>query len=255
MKPNQSLLRQHFAKYYQEYTQKAQLQKTLARELVNELEVLGLPTPRRALEIGFGTGFLSLPLLEKYPQTQWILNDIVPESRAFIPQLSPSSPSSEPNPSFLHGDIESLDLPLNLDLVASSSALQWLKNLPEFLTRLTITMRPNGILALSLFGKDNLKEIQQLLGIGLDYTSLPALTQHLETLGYKILHQHERHETLHFPNPLAVLHHLRETGVNSITPFRFTKNSLRQFEADYHKHYPQITLSYHPLRLIAQKVM
>lgn len=253
MTPNQSLLRQHFAKYYQEYTQKAQLQKTLASELVSELEALDLPAPHRALEIGFGTGFLSLPLLEKYPSTQWILNDIVPESRSFIPQLPSSSSSSEPNPSFLHGDIETLDLPLNLDLVASSSALQWLKNLPEFLTRLTSTMCPNGILSLSLFGNDNLKEIRQLLGIGLDYTSLPALTQHLETLGYTILHQHERQETLHFPNPLAVLHHLRETGVNSITPFRFTKNTLRQFEVDYHKHYPQITLSYHPLRLIAQK--
>jgi malonyl-CoA O-methyltransferase len=69
----------------------------------------------------------------------------------------------------LIGDIEQLNLPQSLDAVISSSALQWMTDLPALLQRIHDALKPNAYFGFSTFGSDNLTEIKQLTGQGLNY--------------------------------------------------------------------------------------
>lgn len=105
----------------------------------------------RVLEAGCGTGHLSRHLSTLAPAVLW-LND--PEHDA------PPCPAPRRCPATSRRS----HCPGPLDLVASSSMIQWLEDPGAVIARLAGAVAPGGILALSGFGPDHFPELRALGG-------------------------------------------------------------------------------------------
>ncbi len=228
------------------------------------------------LELGCGKGLFSGKLAKNLTFDNLIALDLVDFSNDFYAHLanilSPkvSIPSSNQlnsqnlawlkpknlvptNIKFLQFDMENLEMIKNIyqnisfDLITSNAALQW-TNQPLILPKITQLAHSNSCLLLGIFGKNNLKEMREFLGIGLDYLS-PFDYQEILSQDWQILECFSTLETLHFQSPLEVFRHLKNTGVNVYgASFTLTKSHLKSYE----KHF-QNTLTYEPLYLLAQK--
>lgn len=247
-----------FAQAGQSYTEHAIVQKQIAQHL-SDLTQQYCPelfknAVENILEIGCGSGNLSHLLLKNMQIDHLTLNDLYPEIQQHFQTYSKIS--------YLIGDIEQLEFPKHLDLIASSSALQWVQNLDDIFLKACQSLNPQACLAFSSFGEKNLQEIKALTGQGLDYLSLENIQDKLLNNGFEILHLSEQISHLNFDHPKQVLQHLKATGVTATASnFRWTKQSLHDFYQDYQKFsfsdesgqmlYP---LTYHPIYCIARRM-
>ena len=243
-----------FAQAGQSYTEHAIAQKQICQHLM-QLMLEHLPTRHqvRVLEIGCGSGNLSHLLLQNLQIDRLILNDLYAEVQQHF--------SQQQQLEWRIGDIEQLEFPTQLNLVTSSSALQWMTDLQAVFTKVAYALVQQGFFCFSIFGQQNLKEIKALTGQGLEYHTLSELQQVLTQTGFDVLHLSEQIKTLHFSHPKQVLQHLKATGVTATSAsHRWTKNTLQQFYQDYQQFSEmdpqgraQYTLSYHPIYRIARR--
>ncbi len=251
MQIDKELVGQRFAKHYEDYQVSATVQRSIATTLAASLST-HCPdiVVDHALEIGMGTGFLSRRLAKLYPHAHWVFNDLVPEAQAWIPKDLAHREA-------LIGDADSLELPIGLDLLASASALQWLRDLDAFFQRAHQALKQGGIFAFSSFGPEHMTELRQLTGAGLDYPSVPDMRSKLEAAGFTLIHQSEWSEVLSFVTARQVLEHLRLTGVNSTAAQTWTPRKLlhfcKQYELQFRQEDGSLPLSYHPILFIAHK--
>ena len=250
MRINKQKIKQRFAGVAARYDRQAVIQQRVADRLLNLLETVPGPPPHRVLEIGCCTGLLTGQLVRRHQDIKMLyVNDLVAEFNVRVAKRIPA----DNNLVFLAGDIETLKLPPNLDLVISSSTFHWLDDLPALLPKLRRHITPEGRLAFSMYGRDNLREVRELTGIGLDYFGLPELRE-LVARHFSVLACEEEHHTVSFADPLALLQHLRETGVNALETTMWTRNRLNRFMLEYQARYggkDGVRLSYHPLYCIA----
>ena len=243
-----------FAQAGQSYTEHAIAQKQICQHLM-QLMLDHLPTQHQArvLEIGCGSGNLSHLLLQHLQIDRLILNDIYAEVQRHFPQQQQIE--------WRIGDIEQLELPTQLNLVTSSSALQWMTDLQAVFSKIACALVQQGFFCFSIFGQQNLKEIKALTGQGLEYHTLSELQKVLTQTGFDVLHLSEQIKTLHFSHPKQVLQHLKATGVTATSAsHRWTKKTLQQFYQDYQQFSEmdpqgraQYVLSYHPIYCIARR--
>jgi len=113
-----------------------------------------LPTQHQArvLEIGCGSGNLSHLLLQNLQIDRLILNDLYAEVQQHF--------SQQQQLEWRIGDIEQLEFPTQLNLVTSSSALQWMTDLQAVFTKVAYALVQQGFFCFSIFGQQNLKEIK-----------------------------------------------------------------------------------------------
>ncbi len=250
MSCDKHMVAQRFAQHYGEYHHHANIQHRVATRLAEMLarSCPGQPV-RRGLEVGMGTGFLSQELARLYPQAYWYYNDITDKAFDWIPEQVSRYEC-------LLGDAEQIALPQDLQLLASASAVQWFDDLGGFLTRAHASMERGGMLALSSFGLDHMKELRALTGVGLAYLSCEQLVTLLRVTGWDVLQYDEWREQLGFPTGRAVLEHLRHTGVNALSSTPWTPRRLSSFDAEYRERHSlsngELALTYHPLLLIAR---
>ncbi|EAM0968529.1 malonyl-[acyl-carrier protein] O-methyltransferase BioC, partial [Campylobacter jejuni] len=110
----------------------------------------------------------------------------------------------------------------------SNATLQWL-DLKRIILSLRDMLNQNGILLLSTFAKQNLKEIKQSTGFGLNYFSLNELEQIFKVYFNEVKITQELVE-LSFDNALDVFRHLKLSGVNSLGFYPLNKGFLKEFE-------------------------
>lgn len=127
MTTDKQLLKKRFAATFRQYDSLAVVQQEICGQLD---EMIGRICPGRigrAMEVGCGTGFLTRYLLRRYPDAEWIVNDLIEESEIYLRPYA-----SGHYVEYLWGDAELLPLPGELDMIASASAVQWFDNLPAF---------------------------------------------------------------------------------------------------------------------------
>ena len=251
--PDKDLIKLRFEQAATTYEQHAQVQSLVAERLLRLLALTAeVTTAPRILEIGCCTGLLTEKIAERYPDmTHLTASDLVD---AFEHCLCSKGVLRCKQVTFLAGDIETVALPDTYDLIISSSTLQWVHNLSRLSGKLSRHVKKNGVLAISLYGEDNMQEIRSMTGMGLDYLDLDQLKM---VLGehFQIIAADQSRETLWFPDALAVLQHLRATGVNSIGQKAWTRKQLRAFLAEYTERFSSaegVRLTYHPMYVIAR---
>ncbi|TEY04611.1 malonyl-ACP O-methyltransferase BioC [Campylobacter sp. US33a] len=132
------------------------------------------------------------------------------------------------------------------DLITSNASLQWL-DLKCILPSLRDMLNENGILLLSTFGKNNLKEIKQSTGLGLNYFSVDELKQ-IFTSHFGEVKITQEFINLEFKSALDVFRHLKFSGVNSLGFYPLNKGFLKEFEEKF-----QNKITYHSIFIICKK--
>lgn len=243
-------VRLHFRRAAKTYDRQAVVQHRVADRLL-ELILRHINTlPDTVFEIGCCTGILTRKLVSTFPGIRNLhLNDLVPRFSEYADRIDLSGSLH-----FLAGDIEELELRHQYQLIISSSTFHWLHDLSRLFAKLELHLQPGGVLAFALYGPKNLCEVRSLTGRGLDYLTLDQvrtlLAQHFDVLEWL-----ETQEILVFPDPGAVLQHLRETGVNALTEAVWTKSVWRDFIGGYWERFREpegVRLSYHPMYFIAR---
>ena len=248
MSIDKALVAQRFAKAGQSYVEHAVVQKQISAQLFKYLKVYCPQNLASVLEIGCGSGNLTHLFHSYFQVDQLFLNDLYADVDQHFSTIQ--------NIAWLIGDIEQLTLPQSLDAVISSSALQWMTDLPKLLHRIHDALKPKGYLGFSTFGENNLIEIKKLTGQGLNYVGLESLKRQLEQQGFEILLIQQDHKQVYFDHPKSVLQHLKATGVTATAKsHRWTKQSLQQFYSDYQQFHDEqaFRLTYHPIYVIARR--
>ena len=243
------LIAQRFAKAGQSYIEQAVVQKQISAQLFEYLKMYCPQSLPSVLEIGCGSGNLTHLFHSYFQVDQLFLNDLYADVDQHFSTIE--------NIAWLIGDIEQLHLPQSLDAVISSSALQWMTDLPTLLHRIHDALKPNAYFGFSTFGSDNLTEIKQLTGQGLNYISLEFLKRQLEQQNFEVLLIEQEVKQIYFDHPKSVLQHLKATGVTATAKsHRWTKQSLQQFYSDYQQFYDEqgFRLTYHPIYVIARRI-
>lgn len=252
MRLNKERVRLRFARAAATYDSQAVVQLQVADKLLSLLKKHILHPPSRILEIGCCTGLLTARVHELFKKAEaFYVNDLVSDFQAGVRERV----GNDPRLTFLSGDIEQLEIPKGLDLIVSSSTLHWLEDLPSLFRKFETSLEQGGLFCFSIYGTENLAEVRKITGIGLDYSSLADLKNLVEN-SFDIQACEEEKITLHFDDALAMLNHLRETGVNALDTQPWTRSQLEKFTHEYMNHFGnqgQVPLTYHPIYCVGRK--
>ena len=232
MRLDKDRIAQCFLRSIHSYDTAAQVQNKLAGRLMQSLQSMPDSTFTSILEIGCCTGTLTGKLCSERPVQRLYCNDLVPEFEEVLQKRLASNCSVQFHPWF--GDIEELPLPSELSLVVSGATFQWLSDSHSFLKRLGRELASGSCLAFSLFGPGTLKEFSKLTGVELEYVTDETLTEILEA-DFEILHYKKFKDILFFPTVREILVHIRDTGVGGVSEYKWSKQSLQEFEKGYKK--------------------
>lgn len=139
------------------YDRFTQLQRDIGAELLERLALFRLQ-PRRILDVGCGTGWLTRQLMDQYPKAQVYALDL---STGMLNQAAQHNRWRR-KMGRICGDAESLPLRNHqFDLVFSNLALQWCARLGEVFSEFQRVLNPGGLLMFSSFGPLTLNELRQ----------------------------------------------------------------------------------------------
>jgi len=198
MTPENRRVRDAFSQA-EHYDSAATVQAETARRLASRIAGHLRVCPASILEIGCGTGLLSLELAAAFPEAHLTLTDI---SGAMLARCRSRLGAG---PTYLVMDGEAAEGAAgSFDLIVSSLAMQWFTDLPGSIARLMRMLAPGGRLIFATLGCHSFKEWRQALAsLGLncglhDYPSaenfaLPSgVTAHIAE---EVISQH--HESGH----------------------------------------------------------
>ncbi|ECQ6433912.1 malonyl-ACP O-methyltransferase BioC [Campylobacter jejuni] len=218
-----------------DYEKHAKVQDFMGLKLCEILKDLKISHFEKVFEFGCGRGELSKKLQNFITFNEYLKNDIL---------------NFKENSNILIFDMNEIakqDLSKEkFDLIVSNATLQWL-DLKRIILSLRDMLNQNGILLLSTFAKQNLKEIKQSTGFGLNYFSLNELEQIFKVYFNEVKITQELVE-LSFDNALDVFRHLKLSGVNSLGFYPLNKGFLKEFEEKF-----QNKLTYHPIFILCKK--
>ena len=249
MEINKEEVEQRFRRSRVSYNDNARVQKMVVDRMVPMILSSVERVPEKILEIGCGTGLLTSQLQRTFPSDGLYLNDLVEELCYHAATVN-----HVPLKHCFPGDVEKLFLPLSFDLIASASTFQRFTTPEETFKKLSKRLEQRGVLVFSTFGKFNLREIRLTTGGGLDYWNKEELEKMLKPYFEMI---EEEFHMLEFDTPLAVLQHLKKTGVNvSGDSTIWTKGRVDAFIKDYNARFAidgKVALTYHPLYFVCRR--
>ncbi|BEK45494.1 malonyl-ACP O-methyltransferase BioC [Campylobacter jejuni] len=217
-----------------DYEKHAKVQDFMGLKLCEILKDLKISHFEKVFEFGCGRGELSKKLQNFITFDEYLKNDIL---------------DFKENSSILIFDMNEIakqDLSKEkFDLIVSNATLQWL-DLKRIIPSLRDMLNQNGILLLSTFTEQNLKEIKQSTGFGLNYFSLNELEQIFKVYFNEVKITQELIK-LSFDNALDVFRHLKLSGVNSLGFYPLNKGFLKEFEEKF-----QNKLTYHPVFILCK---
>ena len=234
-------IKKHFQKSIDKYTDNAAAQKYTADILINELPKTDYDN---ILEIGAGAGILTSYASNKLKWENYYTNDLVEKSEIFVKKYIKDT-------KFFAGDFRKIKFNKKFDLIISNAVFQWFENTDKILDKCKNLLTKDGVLAFSTFSPDNFKEIRELTGLSLKYKSLEELKNSTEK-DFSIINIKQSEYVMKFDNPLKILAHMKNTGVNSLTETRWGIKEVKTFCDNYKDKFPDLTLTYSPIIVIAK---
>ena len=250
---SQARVQQSFRRGLESYHAGASVQARIAGHLGAMLAENAGRSFGRVFEFGCGTGHLTRALTENHDIKELCLNDLVPDCS----DAALAAVCGAPRVRFQAGDVQTVELPDALNLIASASTVQWIEDQPRLLSRLSGQLADGGWLALSGFGSSQFHELAALGSTA----GAPGYRDAEEwdailPAEMELVAVHQTRIIRFFDTARDVLRHLRETGVNGNAQGGWTRARLAGFEAEYEARFrgdAGLTLTYDPVWMLARK--
>jgi malonyl-CoA O-methyltransferase len=229
MLPDRAAVRRSFDRAAETYDAAAELQREIGNRLLERLDYIKL-SPARVLDLGSGTGYVTRPLRERYPDADIVSLDLAPAMLAHAKAAhTPSLLARLLKPARLTwvcADGEALPFAADsMDLVFSNLALQWCDPVRIFAEARRV-LRPGGLLMFSTFGPDTLKELRAAFET---VDGLPHVNQFVDMhdLGDDLVRvrfgdpvMDMEHLTLTYTELQPLLRELKDIGAHNVLPGR-----------------------------------
>lgn len=246
MQLNPKLVKKQFEKSMPEYDKNAVVQKLMAEKLISSLTAAAGSNFDNILEAGAGTGLLTKQTAARLTFKKYYANDIVEKAENYLKSILSDC-------IFICGNAQKIKPPVKMDLIISNAMFQWFSNPDKVLAYYRTLLNPSGIIAFSTFSPDNFKEIKSLTGITLEYKDIDEILIILEKF-YKVLYLEKFDYKLTFNNPLEILAHMKNTGVNSLGTKHWRILEVKDFCDKYKNNYPELELTYSPIIVVCRKI-
>ncbi|MED5245943.1 malonyl-ACP O-methyltransferase BioC [Priestia sp. LL-8] len=151
---NKQLLKKRFNNHAKTYDAYADVQKSMANQLIDQLSTNFFNQEIAILEIGCGTGYLTQLLCEKFPKAAITAVDL----SSGMMELAKKK-VTEDRVSFICGDIEEISIEGHYDLIISNATFQWFNSLHTTIKKLYKQLKPTGSLLFSTFGNRTFQEL------------------------------------------------------------------------------------------------
>lgn len=175
-----------------------------------------LEAPYQICEIGCGTGYLTKLLADRFGQAAILATDISPN----MINTARTRLSDNPLISWEAGDLNTLPIPSNCNLITSSSALHWMQPLPKTIQVLQHHLAANGVFVCGMMTKGTFAELRTLRAeVAPDKPSkfeLPDLPQVLSVLkreGFQLDHIEHQELLCSYSSAMAFIRTLNRQGV------------------------------------------
>ena len=216
----------NFNKHYNVYEKYSLAQKQVAKNLLDYMGKSNIFDTQinSIFEIGCGTGIFTKEYRKYFLHSDLILNDIF-DVREFIKDIDYNI--------FIQENIEELDIPKS-DLIVSSSVFQWIKDKDSLIRNIA---ENTDNLCFSSYVSGNLIEIKNHFDISLDYLNIEEFKEILKKY-FSSVKSYSETIKLDFKVPMAVLKHLKHTGVTgfqrtSISKIKTFKDNILTYEVAY----------------------
>lgn len=147
---SKDLVREKFSRYAKTYDTYSSIQRRMASFLISLMPLDGV---RKILEIGCGTGNLTLLLKKRFKKANLLALDISEE------MIRVAKGKLEEGVDFVVGDGETMRLNDAYDLIASNATFQWFHKLNETLTIYRDLLTDGGSIFFSTFGPMTFHEL------------------------------------------------------------------------------------------------
>lgn len=190
------------------YNSASDVQRCIALYLVQMIKSR-IPQDPVIYEIGAGTGHLTGQLVGLAGNCKYTVNDVSDEMLSVLWE----DLDMEQATMFRQcADAELAEWPADLNMVVSSSAVQWFND-PLNIVRKSARILPDGgLLAFSTFIKGTYKELEHL-GKGLDYPGIEAWRAELEKCGFRDIEINTEEQVMHFESIRDLLLSIKHSGV------------------------------------------
>lgn len=238
---NSKSIKKQFEKSLDKYDENAIVQKNLAQKLASQTAKIRT-NHNIILELGAGTGLLTKQINSQMTFKEFYANDLVEKSKNYIAKIIPEN-------KFITGNAMRIKPPAKTDLIISNAVFQWFYDLPQIVDYYKKFLNKEGILAFSTFGKENFYELKEISGLTLNYLSKDEIIKILEP-DFEILYAEDELQVMDFESPLAILKHMKNTGVNSLN--KWTIKEVKTFCEIYLEKFASPHLTYNPVIIIAK---
>src|SRR3989338_2348046 len=225
------IIRDNFSRAAVHYEKYADIQATLAEELLEEV-VGGGYSARSVLDVGCGSGWLLGELKRFLPRSRLYGFDISFEMATRAKKKITNAVSAD-----------AVSLPFRnsaFDLVLSNAAYQWVSGLEEAFCEAQRVLTPRGDFIFNCFGAQTLKELRECFGIRESFLPRPeAVRGALEAAGFACVSFSVRDFSKHFDNLVDILSWLKYIGANRINAYQpfFTPKRLAEANHAYSCNY------------------
>jgi len=257
-------IRRNFARRAASYDRFAGTQRLMAQRLM-ALTAEGAPRAARILEIGCGTGYLTLKLRQANPEARVVALDLdVALVDAARRRLGPESEVA-----WLVADGEAWARGC-FDLIMANAVFQWLTRPAATLALYFGSLAPGGVLAFSTLGPQTFKELAASLrqaANGLNLKVVPEIpaqgfltkeswAELLGRAGFFQTSLTQEMMTVTFPTVRDFLISLQATGATNPQPRPFAPRLLKALTAAYENgfgHNGSIPVTYEIILAVARK--
>lgn len=226
------LIKQNFSAASETYDLVANIQRDAADHLINNLLKNFVNfSPNYVLDVGAGTGYVTKQLLQYFPNSIYVLNDLADN----MITRAKHNLSAYKNIYFCKGDIEYIDIDF-YSLIISNMALQWSSNLTSVIKKL---FDHSNIFAFSCLLSGTFAEWDNIcnkLSIPVTTYMYPeklSLEQQLLKLAPKKYFFSAKNFVLQFNNTINFIKYLKNLGANTANVNVSLKNLKTLLQYNY----------------------
>ncbi len=216
-------VKRSFSSATESYDEHAVLQREIGNRLVNHLEFTKID-PKRILDIGCGTGYVTRLLCQRYKKADVTALDL---SEGMVRATLSGHGRRLPWHGRRHHVVsDGCSLPFpdgSFDLVTSNLAMQWVPEPMQMMREMRRVLAPDGLILFSTFGRRTLSELRQALaqisheraGLVLPFPDVTSLGDSLMQLAVELPVTDTDIFTLTYPDTMALVRELKHIGASS----------------------------------------